>query len=219
MPTWLAAGQSWRPCSRCWRGPVPAVEPHGWGAAYVDLGGLVRGHADAVAFCREMGRAVRRELGEALQPALGWDSGKFTAQAAARRTPPGHLRAVDAVRERGFLQPLPVSLLPLAGDVLQRLRFLGLRTLGQYAALPRAAVWQQFGRAGTVAHRCARGEDDRPVIPRRQEAHLAAEVEFETPLVEQARLSAALRRLVSPLAGRAAGEPAGLWTGAPGGAL
>jgi len=177
----------------------PQVEPHGWGAAYVDLGELVRGHADAVSFCRKVGRAVRRELGEALQPALGWDSGKFTAQAAARRIQPGHLRAVDAVRERGFLQPLPVSLLPLDGDSLQRLCFLGLRTLGQYATLPRAAVWQQFGRAGKLAHRCARGEDDRPVVPRWQATHLAADVEFETPLVERARLVAALRYLVSPL--------------------
>ena len=180
-------------------GASPGVEPHGWGAAYVDLGELVRGHDDATAFCGEVGRTVRRELGEALQPALGWDSSKFTAQVAARRTPPGRLRAVDAVRERGFLQPLPVSLLPLAGDSVQRLCFLGLRTLGQYATLPRAAVWQQFGRAGRLAHRCARGEDDRPVVPRRQASHLAAEVEFETPLVEQAWLVASLRRLVSPL--------------------
>jgi nucleotidyltransferase/DNA polymerase involved in DNA repair len=177
----------------------PQVEPHGWGAAYVDLGDLVQGHADAVSFCGEVGRAVRRELGEALQPALGWDSGKFTALAAARRIQPGRLRAVDAVRERGFLQPLPVSLLPLDRDALQRLCFLGLRTLGQYATLPRAAVWQQFGRAGTLAYRCARGEDDRPVVPRWQATHLAADVEFETPLVERARLVAALRYLVSPL--------------------
>jgi nucleotidyltransferase/DNA polymerase involved in DNA repair len=177
----------------------PQVEPHGWGAAYVDLGELVRGHADAVSFCREVGRVVRRELGEALQPALGWDSGKFTAQAAARRTQPGRLRAVDAVRELGFLQPLPVSLLPLEGYALQRLCFLGLRTLGQYATLPRAAVLQQFGRAGTLAHRCARGEDDRPVVPRWQATHLAADIEFETPLVERARLVAASRYLVSPL--------------------
>ena len=180
-------------------GVSPQVEPHGWGAAYVDLGELVQGHADAVSFCREVGRAVRRELGEALQPALGWDSGKFTAQAAARRIQPGRLRAVDAIREKGFLQPLPVSLLPLEGDALQRLCFLGLRTLGQYATLPRAAVWQQFGRAGTLAHRCARGEDDRPVVPRWQATHLAADVEFETPWVERARLVAALRYLVSPL--------------------
>ena len=175
------------------------VEPHGWGAAYVDLGDLVRGRADAVTFCREVGRDVRRELGQALQPALGWDSSKFTAQAAARRTQPGHLRTVDVAGERDFLRPLPVSLLPLAGDALQRLGFLGLRTLGQYAALPRAAVWQQFGRAGKLAHRCARGEDDRPIISRWHAPQLAAGIEFEVPLAERERLVAALRHLVSPL--------------------
>jgi nucleotidyltransferase/DNA polymerase involved in DNA repair len=177
----------------------PGVEPHSWGAAYVDLGDLIRGHTGAVAFCQGVGRQVRRELGTALQPALGWDSSKFTAQTAARRTQPGHLRAVDAVRERDFLQPLPVSLLPLGGDVVQRLGFLGLRTLGQYADLPRAAVWQQFGRPGRLAHRCARGEDDRPVVSRQHVPQLAAEIEFEAPLVERAPLVAILRRLVSPL--------------------
>lgn len=177
----------------------PQVEPHDWGAAYIDLGNLVRDHADAVSLCREVGQGVRRELGEALQPALGWDSSKFTAQAAGRRTAPGHLRAVDAVRERDFLRPLPVSLLPLEKDTLQRLRFLGLRTLGQYATLPRAAVWQQFGRAGMLAHLCARGEDGRPVVSRWHAPTLTGEMEFEAPLVEQERLVAALRHLVSPL--------------------
>ncbi len=180
-------------------GISPDVEPHGWGAAYVDLGDLVRGPADAMAFCRSVGQKVRAELGEALQPALGWDSSKFTAQAAGRRTPPGHLRAVDAVRERDFLQPLPVSLLPLEEDALQRLCFLGLRTLGQYATLPRAAVWQQFGRPGKLAHRCARGEDDRPVVSRWHAPQLTAQIELEAPLVERERLMVTLERLVSPL--------------------
>jgi protein ImuB len=177
----------------------PKVEPHGWGAAYVDLGDLARNHAIAVSLCQEVGQAVRRELGETLQPALGWDSSKFTAQAAARRTRPGHLLTVAAVRERAFLKPLPVTLLPLAAEVLQRLGFLGLRTLGQYAALPPAAVWQQFGRAGKLAQRYARGEDDRPVVSRWQTPRLTAECEFEMPLAERERLMAALRRLISPL--------------------
>jgi len=175
----------------------PKVEPHGWGAAYVDLGDLVRDHA--VFLCREMGRAVRGELGDDFQPALGWDSGKFTAQAAARRTQPGHLKAVAAVRERAFLRPLPVTLLPLAEEALRRLCFLGLRTLGQYAALPVAAVEQQFGRVGKLAYRYARGEDDRPVVPRWQASHLTAEIELETPLAERERLMMAVRHLVSPL--------------------
>lgn len=174
------------------------VEPHGLGAAYVDLGDLARGNSDAVSLCQEIGRAVRRELGKVLQPALGWNSSKFTAQAAARRTRPGHLQAVPAARERKFLQPLPVTLLPLPEDVLQRLCFLGLRTLGQYAALPLAAVWQQFGRAGKLAHGYARGIDDRPVVPRWQAPQLVAKVEFEIPLVERDRLMVELCRLTSP---------------------
>jgi nucleotidyltransferase/DNA polymerase involved in DNA repair len=176
------------------------VEPHGWGAAYVDMGdGLARNRAGAVGLCQKVGRSVRGALSQNLQPALGWNSNKFTAQTAARHTPPGHLRAVERAGEQSFLRPLPVTLLPLAQDSLQRLQYLGLRTLGQYAALPRAAVWQQFGRAGIVARRCARGRDDRPVVPRGQAPRYTAGVEFELPLAERSRLVAALVRLVSPL--------------------
>jgi nucleotidyltransferase/DNA polymerase involved in DNA repair len=176
----------------------PRVEPHGWGAAYVELDNL-KGPGTAAARLQEVGQAVRREMGDALQPALGWDSTKFTAQAAARRTPPGRLRTVSRAEQKRFLYPLPVSLLPLAADTLQRLGFLGLRTLGQYATLPGAAVGQQFGRAGVLAQQCARGEDDRPIVPRWQAPQLAARVEFEVPLVERERLVAAMRRLVAPL--------------------
>jgi len=174
------------------------VEPHGWAAAYVDVGDVTH-HTHAVALCKQVGRTIRRELGEPLQPALGWDNSKFTAQAAARHTQPGHLLVVAAVREQTFLKPLPVRVLPLPEEALRRLHFLGLRTLGQYAALPPGAVWQQFGRAGKLAHRCAQGQDNRPVVPRWQAPTRTANYEFDWPLVERDGLLAALGRLVSPL--------------------
>jgi hypothetical protein len=177
----------------------PSVEPHGWGAAYVDLGDLTRQHADAVTLCKEIGQAVRRELGDLLQPALGWDSTKFTAQAATRCARPGHVLAVASVRARAFLRPLPVTLLPLEKDAQQRLGFLGLRMIGQYAALPPGAVWQQFGRAGRLAQRCARGEDDRPVVPRSQRRRLSVHYDLEDPLANEEQLLAVLRHRVSPL--------------------
>jgi nucleotidyltransferase/DNA polymerase involved in DNA repair len=197
----------------------PLVEPHGWGAAYVDLDDLVLDSADAIAICRQVGQAIRRELGESLQPALGWNSTKFTAQAAARRTRSGHLLVVAAERERAFLRPLPVTLLPLGDYSLQRLGFLGLRTLGQYAVLPPAAVLQQFGRAGKLAQKCARGEDERPVIPRAQERRLVAHWDSvlhpalpllrpellagcagcDHPLTEREPLLTILRHMVAPL--------------------
>ncbi len=177
----------------------PAVEPHGWGAAYVDLGDQAHTQAEAAELLRAIGREVRRELGEHLQPALGWAARKFTAQTAARRTPPGRLLAVADMYERTFLSPLPTALLPLDEEALRRLSFLGLRTLGQFAALPAGAVWQQFGRPGRLAHRCARGEDNRPVIPRGQRPQRTAEIELEAALVDRERLAAASRRLVAPL--------------------
>jgi nucleotidyltransferase/DNA polymerase involved in DNA repair len=179
------------------------VEPHGWGAAYVDLDpstssgrALARSRTDAIRLCSETGRAIRREL--ALEPALGWNHGKFTAQAAARRTRPGRLLAVDKACERTFLDPLPVGLLPLGPEPLRRLRFLGLRTLGQYASLPPGAVWQQFGRAGLLALRCALGRDERRVVGRREAPRLSARQEYEVPLADRARLRAALGRLLAP---------------------
>lgn len=139
------------------------VEPLTWGAFYVDLH-LVGKSAESVRpLAVELGQRVRTLCGEALQPALGWDSGKFTAHAAAVQIAPGRVRLVDKTDEVRFLTPLPVTLLPLPSLHMQQLHWLGVRTLGQFAALPAAAVWQRFGAAGKLAQRWAQGKDDRPV--------------------------------------------------------
>lgn len=177
----------------------PTVEPHGIHAAYVDLSSIESTHNKAVALCSACGQQVRQELGEDLQPALGWNQSKFTSQAAAQSTHPGRLMAVDARREHDFLGPLPTRLLPLTWGTQRRLTFLGLRTLGQYAALPEAAVWQQFGRAGRRAHAYARGEDKRPVYARRQLPHLTAGHDLDVPCNERQRLLAILGQMIAPL--------------------
>lgn len=70
-------------------------------------------------------------------------------------------------------------------------------------------MWQQFGRAGWLAQRCARGEDDRPVVPHCQERRLTAACEFDVPLAERERLRAALTHRVSPLLAELRGELCG----------
>jgi nucleotidyltransferase/DNA polymerase involved in DNA repair len=178
----------------------PTVEPHSLGAAYVDVGDLAQERNEGIDLCKRMGRAVRRALGTGLQPALGWNSSKFTAQAAARHARPGRLLAVDADDERTFLDPLPVSLLPLPADVRNRLELLGLYTLGQYAALSPAAVLQQFGRPGKQAHRYARGEDDRPVVSRWHAPSLSTMHFFDDPVTRLDYVVRLVKDMVSPLA-------------------
>ena len=139
------------------------VEEQGWGAAYVDLQAISRVRAEVRPLAVALGQEVRTTLGEALQPAMGWDHGKFTSRAAAMRTAPGHLKLVDKRDERAFLAPLPITLLPLSPATIQRLKWLGITTLGEFAKLPTAAVAEQFGQAGKVAQQWAQGRDARPV--------------------------------------------------------
>ncbi len=164
QPADLEAGQNEQAAllNKLARWELP-VEPLGWGLAYVDLASIARAAPDVKPLAVELGRSMRRMLGEPLQPSIGWDSGKFTARAAAVRTDPGRIRLVDKAHEISFLSPLPITLLPLEPAALQQLHWLGICTLGQFAALPATAVWQRFGQAGKLAQRWAQGRDERPV--------------------------------------------------------
>jgi len=79
-----------------------------------------------------------------------------------------------------FLASWPLSSLdrPELVDVLQRL---GLRTLGDLAALPAQDVLARFGNDGAVAHRLASGFDERPPATRPPSPELAVQAVFDEP--------------------------------------
>jgi protein ImuB len=63
---------------------------------------------------------------------------------------------------RAYLAPLPVALLrarPSLADLPEALERLGVKTLGELAALPTAALADRFGTAGLLAHELANGGD------------------------------------------------------------
>lgn len=157
------------------------VEPHGLGMAYVDLHLVSTQRNDVQGLAGDLGRRLRRALGDELQPALGWDHSKFCARSAACYTAPGRMKLVAQEDEARFLAPLAVALLPLSPLDLRRLHWLEINTLGQFAALPAAAVRQQFGRQGQLAQRWAQGRDNRPVRRMYPAAWRALEVALETP--------------------------------------
>ena len=100
---------------------------------------------------------------------MGIADGRFAAaiaarQAAARGRPMIVDSGVDATAD--FLAPLSVHLLAsvagLDDEFVELLQRLGVRQLGQLAALSVADVLARFGRLGEFAHRIASGGDDRP---------------------------------------------------------
>ena len=157
------------------------IEAHGLGMAYIDLHEVTAEKKEVTALATELGRRLRKTLGDDLQPSLGWDHSKFCSRAAAFHTPVGRMKLVAKEDEVKFLAPLPISYLPLPAHSLQRLNWLGITTLGQFAALPASAVWQQFGKQGQLAHKWAQGRDNRPVRNMMQAGWSPLAVEFETP--------------------------------------
>jgi len=85
-------------------------------------------------------------------------------------------------REREFLQGFPVEVLPIDEEMAQRLRLLGIITLGQLAALPAGAVLAQFGKKGRYLQRLAMGYDDRKVIPRHKKEAERSQRVFNDPV-------------------------------------
>ena len=187
------------------------VEAQTWGTAYVDLQQVVdqRGNGSGSVeqlqrtvrpLCAELGKTIQKLFGETLSPALGWDSSKFTARAAAGFAKPGHMRLVAHAEETSFLNPLSIQLLPLPWAALQQLAWLGIRTLGQFARLPAAAVGQRFGKAGRIAQQWAQGRDERPVCANIRSTPEPLSLEFEPFTGEyQTALAAMLAALHAPL--------------------
>jgi protein ImuB len=106
---------------------------------------------------------------------VGVADGAFAAGLAARRG-----LVVAAGTSPAFLAPFPVSVLeqPQLADLLVRL---GLRTLGALAALPADDVLARFGLEGALAHRLARGLDERPLAGHEPPPQFAVQAELDPP--------------------------------------
>jgi protein ImuB len=156
-----------------------AVEPGRAGEAFFEVEALrpLWGGTEAV-----LARA-RRAVGPPAR--LGAGPGRLCAYAAARRArarrPPV---VVPAPATRRFLAGLPVGMLRErlpdkweSANVPETLERLGVRTLGELAALPGAAVADRFGEPGLRALRMARGEEE-PLRPRRPREELAERLEL-----------------------------------------
>jgi protein ImuB len=111
---------------------------------------------------------------------VGIADGPFAATLAARRPAAENAVIIEPGGSPGFLAPYPLTVLdrPALAGTLDRL---GIRTLGQFAALPGPDVAGRFGVEGLLAHRLARGLDPRPPAARRPADDLSAVHEFDPP--------------------------------------
>jgi nucleotidyltransferase/DNA polymerase involved in DNA repair len=178
----------------------PLIDPMALGCAFVGLDGLNGHYRDEMALGDALAQAVRRAAG--LMPSVGLAEGKFTARVAASVSAAGEVCLVPKGRERRFLVPIDVSLLPCSRDTLRRLELFGLQMMGDLASLPMGAVQAQFGAEGRRIWELARGIDREPLRPLRREESIREHLAFYAPLISREALVTAGRELLSRLVGQ-----------------
>ena len=148
-------------------------------------------------------------VGSGWDPRIGAAARRFTALAAASVARPGQIVIVEERAEQEFLEPLPLSLLPLTPDRYAELEGLGLRRLGELAQLPQAAVSERLGSDGRKAWRLAHGGRKARVRGRRPTSELAETIVFPDAVGNELTLRRALGSLLERLLARPerAGRP------------
>ena len=185
------AEQAWEEILRRLEDAGFAVEPAEPGCVYFETRGVERLYGG-------LEHALERSVA-AVGP--GWDARvgaadrRFAALAAASVARSGQ-RIVVSERTSEFLAPLPLELLELERDRREELRDLGVRRLGDLAALPHDAVAERLGRDGSRAWRLARGGRRARVRGRRPPAEIVEALEFPEALGNELTLRRALATLV-----------------------
>ena len=135
-----------------------AVEPERPGLVCFDAHGLLRLCGGIEGVLASARRALR------VPARFGVAPSRFSAVAAATRARVRRPAIVSGGRKqaREFLASQPVALLrarPALADLPEALERLGVKTLGELAVLPPAAVADRFGAVGLLAHQLANGGD------------------------------------------------------------
>jgi len=133
------------------------------------------------------------------QVCIGIADGPFAAELAARTvTAEQAVQLVPSGASGPFLAPFAVTTLgdPGLATLLGRL---GVRTLGDLAALPAEAVRDRFGAAGAHRHALAGAADATPLVPRTPPPDLERVLELEPPLDRVDQLAFAVRQLADDL--------------------
>jgi DNA polymerase-4 len=163
---------------------------------YLDLSGFPR--------AREIAQAVQTAVrgSTSLTCSIGVGSSKTVAKIASDRRKPGGLTVVPPGREAAFLAPLDIRLLPGLGPrTEERLRALGIETLGALAALGDDELRVTLpGKVGALLRDRARGIDPRGLEAPGEAVSISTEETFARDVSDREKLHDELRRMSGHLA-------------------
>ncbi len=192
---------------------TPRVEIIQPGTAIFPVRGPSRYFGGDASLADKMANAIGEVLDGRTSCHIGIADGVFTARLAARMradttggTRPAHI--VESGRSPEFLSELPITTLEQP-DLTAILWRLGIRTLGEFAALSSKDVLGRFSREGLAAHRRASGLDERLADVTDPPPEMAVSLVLEPPIERIDQAAFAARQLALELESKLARRGAG----------
>lgn len=186
--------------------PPEKIEGVALDEAYLDVTARTRhGTTTAEDIARRIKYMVRTEVG--LTCSVGAATSKLVAKIASGSRKPDGLVIVAPGTEADFLAPLPIGAVPGLGPKTdEKLRLMGMRTVGDLAGFDTQRLVQALGANGAVLQRLAQGRDREPVDGTRPAKTISAETTFESDVADRDELERALRDLTDRVTERLRAE-------------
>ncbi len=184
------------------RDVTPAVEALSIDEAFLDVRGARRLLGPSLEIARRLRATVRDEVG--LPVSVGVASTKFLAKVASVSAKPDGIFYVPCGEELEYLHPLPVERLWGVGPkTSERLHSIGVRTVGELARIPPAALGSSIGRAH-AAHLLAVSAnlDPRRVVTRPRRRSIGSQNALGRPRYDLDELERALLAIVDRVSRR-----------------
>jgi len=142
---------------------TPAIESGHWdGHLFLDVTGTHRLFGPPRDVALKLKREMKKKLG--LDPIWSVATNKLVAKVATRMVKPRGEYIVEPGKERAFLEPLPITLLPgLSKTEILQLRTFNLSYISQIQNLSLAQLVVPFNHRAKLIHGLVRGIDTTPV--------------------------------------------------------
>lgn len=189
----------------------PRVEPVSIDEAYLDISDTFHLFGTPRDACARMKERIRQETG--LTASVGLAPTKMAAKIASDLEKPDGLVEVTRAGLRQFLRPLEIGVIwglgPKAGE---KLRALGIRTVGELADSYPARLREALGSSGDYFWQAANGIDEREVEARGEAKSMSAETTFERDVADARQAEAEIVSLCEQVSRRMRADKCGCRT-------
>ena len=145
------------------------IEPFGIDESWLDVTASRGLFGTGYEIAEKISRDVKTEIGITLS--IGVSFNKVFAKLGSDYKKPDAITVIDEENFQKIIYPLPVSDLLFVGrKTAAVLAAMGIRTIGELAESSPQMLTMRLGKAGELLHKYARGEDDSPVSPVREDA-------------------------------------------------